>query len=153
MPCHSATTKKLVTVSEDMEMGDAIKILQKEDITSVPVIDEKGVVQGILCLHDLLKNLLPVSVPLEDGGHVDLRVGAAPGVAKRLRNIKSTPVKEIMNRKFCAVHPDTPLWEGVQNLVQHGSPVLVTEAETGKLLGVITQHSVIGELERVGTEE
>ncbi len=152
MPCHSSMIEQLITVSADQEVGEAIEVLRKHQIDAVPVVDEGGRLEGVFSMQVLLKSLLPVSVTTSDALHMDITVAAAPGVAKRLKRVKPLKVSDLMDRKVHVVGPETPLWEGVNLLVHHGAPVLVVDKESGKLLGMIDQRSIIDEMERVQDE-
>jgi len=152
MPCHCAMIEKLITVTTDQSVEEAMDVLKKNDIDAVPVVDKEGRLEGVFSTHILLKNLLPVSLTTGDGLRMDIKVGAAPGVAKRLKKVKPLKVGELMERKFNVVAPETPLWEGVNLLVHNGPPVLVAEKDGGKLLGMILEQSLIDELERVQDE-
>jgi len=47
-------TRDPVTIGSDRQAVDALSIMQRHEITVLPVIDENGKMQGILHLHDLL---------------------------------------------------------------------------------------------------
>ena len=100
-----------------------------------------------------MKNLLPVSVSMSEGFQLDISIKAAPGIAKRLRKVAQLNVGDVMEKKVGAVQPDTPTWEGVNILVQHGAPLMVVEGETGRFAGVITFQSALDELERLKDSE
>ena len=148
MPCYSAIVKKLVTVSPDETVEKALKSLKKSKVSAAPVIDEQGKYQGIFSYKGLLDSLIPVSVAVNDGVNIDMKVAAAPGVAKRLWNTKLLPVQDVMERKALTVHPDEPIWEGVAKLTQHGEPLIVID-EHDKLIGMITSASMIEELDNM----
>ncbi len=152
MPCHAAMIEKLVTVRADQEVGEAIALLRKHRVDALPVVNEDGGLEGIFSTRILLKNLLPVSVTTGDALNMGVTVGAAPGVAKRLKKVKPYKVGELMDRNVNVVTPGTPLWEGVNILVRKGPPVLVIEGQSGKLLGMIDEQSIIDEMERVQDE-
>ncbi len=152
MPCHSSMIEQLITVKADQEVGEAMEVLRKHEIDAVPVVNDAGELEGVLSIQSLLKNLLPVEFTTGDGLQMDIKIGAAPGVAKRLKKIKPLKVGDLMDRKANIVHPETPLWEGVNLLVHKGAPVLVVEREGGKLLGMIVEQSIIDEMERVQDE-
>ncbi len=153
MPCHSATTKNLITASPDQTVEDVLALMKKEDVDAVPVVDEEQKLVGVFSTHVLLKNLLPVSVAMAGGLQVDVAVNAAPGIAKRLKKVGPVKISELMERKLNLVHPETPIWEGVNLLIQHGSPILVVDKETEKLFGMMTLHSVLDELQRIKDSE
>ncbi|MCK5284714.1 MAG: CBS domain-containing protein [Alphaproteobacteria bacterium] len=149
MPCHSAMTKDMVSVSSDQLIEDVLALMKKKNVDAVPVVDEEKKLVGLFSIHVLMKNLLPVSVAMVDGVQIDMSVQAAPGIAKRLRKVSPLPVSELMDRKFNLVYPETPIWEGVNFLIQYGSPLFVVERKTEKLLGVITLPSALDELQRL----
>ncbi|MCB1591729.1 MAG: CBS domain-containing protein [Alphaproteobacteria bacterium] len=146
MPCHAAVEKKLTKLSPDQDVESAIALLKKNKINSAPVVGEDGGLQGLFSFKGLMRNLIPVSVAMTDGIKVDIKVGAAPGVAKRLGRVKPLKVSEIMDKKVMTVSPDDPLWEGVSLLTSHGGPLAVVD-EKNKFLGLITYSSMLTELE------
>ncbi len=154
MPCHAAMIDKFLSVSPDDGVEQTLAAMKKAKTDLAPVVDGAGVTVGSFSLKTLLENLLPVSVNMNDGTSLDVHLGAAPGIAKRLKKISPLKVGDLMNRKFVAVHPDTPLWEGVNVLVQNsGMPILVVEPRSGKALGIITTQSALDELTRLKDSE
>lgn len=150
MPCSSATVQNAPTLKPDQEIGAIIKLFKKHQLEYFPVVDEDGILLGYLSQHMILKNLLPVSfnVPgMGQGGA--MKMGAAPGIAKRLKKIKPLKAEDLMERKFQSIHPETPIWEGVHMLVEHGSPLMVIEEKTGRYMGLINRFSALEELERL----
>lgn len=155
MPCHAAMIDQFITLSPDDEVEKALGVMKKANIDMAPVVDGTGGVIGIFSLKTLLENLLPVSINLKDGTQLSgVTLGAAPGIAKRLKKVFPLKVSDLMERQFTAVYPDTPLWEGVSQLVQNGGrPVFVIEPKSGRPLGVITTQSALDELNRLKDSE
>jgi CBS-domain-containing membrane protein len=151
MPCSAAMIEKVLTALTEDEVESTVAAMKKANIDLVPVVDEKGVAVGAFTYHQLFENLLPVAV--SDGFGGSINIGAAPGVAKRLKKVLPLKVSDLMDRKITAVYPETPLWEGVGLLVQTNAPVLVVEPKSGKLLGVITNQSALDELNRLKDSE
>lgn len=146
MPCHSAIVKKIVTASPDDAVEVVLKSIKKGKVQACAIIDEDGAFLGIFSMKILLKNLLPVSVAMTNGVQIDIKVTAAPGVAKRLANVKTLSVSELMERKPDTVFPDAPIWEGVSVLTNNGSPLAVVDSN-GKFQGFITYDSLVDDLE------
>jgi CBS-domain-containing membrane protein len=153
MPCHAAITDKVIVLRPDMEVEAALKELKKKNLEFAAVVDEDGILLGLFSHQYLMKNLLPVSVAMADGIQLDVTVKAAPGIAKRLRKVYPAKVSEVMDRKIHAVYPQTPIWEGVNALINYGSPVFVVEDDKGKFMGVITSASALDELQRMQESE
>lgn len=153
MPCHAAIAEKTITLAPDHEVEKAIKELQKKKQEAAAVVNKDGEVEGLFSLNIVMKNLLPVSVAMSDGIQLDVTVRAAPGIAKRLRKVYPLPVSDIMERKFNTVGPETPIWEAVNQLVTSSTPLLVTEGENKKYLGLLTAQSAMDELKRLEESE
>ena len=150
MPCHAAIADKALTIKVDSSIEKALKDMKKAKTEFAPVIDADGIIVGLLSYHILMKNLLPVSVNMSDGVQLDVNIPAAPGIAKRLRNVMLLTVDTVMERKnFPIVYPETPTWEGVNMMVQTGMPLTVVEPETQKYIGFISQTSLLDELQRL----
>lgn len=148
MPCYSAIVKKLVTVSPDDSVESVIVVLRKNKISAVPVVDEKGALLGLFSMKILLRNLIPVSIAMSNGVQMDIKVSAAPGVAKRLAKVKPLSVGEVMERKYPSVGPDAQIWEGVSLLTTQGGPLPVVD-DKGKFIGMITYDSIVETLEDI----
>lgn len=155
MPCHSAMVKDVLIVQPDEKVEDILKKLsKKKTMDTVVVLNEDGGIDGYMNMKVLLKNLLPVSVTLQGTvKSADMQIGAAPGIAKRLRKVKPLEVHAIMEREFVTLEPDAPVWVGVQKLVEFGSPIFVVEEKTQKYVGVMNEESAIAELERIQDEQ
>lgn len=153
MPSHAAIAEKFLTVPPDMEVEKALKELKKKKIDFAAVVNDKGVVEGVFSLEVVMKNLLPVSVAMADGIQLDVTVRAAPGIAKRLNKVYPLTVETLMERKFNAVYPETPIWEAVNFLVTGKEDLIVVEGENLKFLGVITAQSAMEELKRLQESE
>ena len=154
MPCHAAVVKKSVTLKEDVTVEKALKEMKKGNAEFAPVLDSDGALIGLFSYVILMKNLLPVSVNMSDGGQLDINIPAAPGIAKRLKNSMLVTVDKMMERKnFPVVYPETPIWEGVNIIAQAGLPLVVVDPETKKFSGLITQSSLLEELQRLQDSE
>jgi len=154
MPCHAAIADKTISIKVDDTVEKSIKALKKAKAEYAAVTDEDGILVGVISFQILMKNLLPVSVVMNDGVQLDVQIKAAPGIAKRLRNVLPITIETIMERKdFPFVYPETPTWEGVNLMVRSGRPVCVVDPESQKYIGLITQSSLLEELQRLQESE
>lgn len=153
MPCHAAMVENPVSVSPDDTIEDVLALMKKKKVGSVAVVNEAQILEGLFSIPILFKNLLPVSVALAGGVQVDVSVQAAPGVAKRLNKVGPLKVSEVMQRKVNTVYPETPTWEGINLLTQHGSPLMVVADEGGQFHGIVTFDSALDEIQRLKDSE
>ncbi|MGH1397712.1 MAG: CBS domain-containing protein [Alphaproteobacteria bacterium] len=154
MPCHAAIVDKHLVLKEDVKVEKALKAIKKAAAAHAAVTDENGTLVGFFSYAILMKNLLPVSVAMADGIQLDVTIPAAPGIAKRLKNVLPLQLSQFIERKnFPVVYPETPLWEGVNLIVQTGLPLCVIEPESQKYIGLITHESAFDELQRLKDSE
>ncbi len=153
MPCKDAMVTKVVTVGPDQSVEEVMDILSKNNIRHVPVVDKNKALVGMFGAHLLLKNLLPVSVAMEDGlQHLDFVIGAAPGMAMRLRKLMPVRVEQVMERNVVVVQPETPTWEALRLLYKYATPLPVVNEQDGRMLGLISEQSAIAELIRTAKD-
>ncbi len=138
-------TKDLVTVSPDMEIIKAARILLEKGINGVPVV-EAGRLVGILCQSDLIAQQKKLPVPslftLLDG-FIPLR--STKQFEKALQKIAATTVSDAMTRDPVAVGPETTVEEIATLMVDrnfHTIPVL----EKGELVGIVGKEDVLRSL-------
>lgn len=152
MPCHTAISPVKITVKPNDYVEDVLGMLHGEHVTHAAVLDDDGTLAGVFSFKTLLGSLIPVSVAMAGGVQLDVNVVAAPGVAKRLNNVKRHPVSEVMDRKPHKVSPDAPIWEGVSLLIRNGGPLCVCD-DNDVFHGFITYSSLITDLENMQTTD
>jgi len=152
MPCKDALVKKVMTVSPDMSVEQALKDMKKSGLFFAPVVDSDGTLVGLFSVSRLLENTLPVSVALASGGAagVNVMVPSAPGMAKRLQKYRGARVSEMMQRQFGVVDPDMSLESAVRLIRETGEPAVVVDGPSGAFQGVVTAESVLEALEKMG---
>ena len=148
MPCHAAKCNKVITVSRGDTVESVMKAMKKAKAENAVVIDEKGLFEGVCSSKTILSSLIPVSIAMADGVQLDIKVTAAPGVAKRYGNIKPLPVEEVMDTKGHTISPDSPIWEGVAHLTKYSEPLAVVD-DKGKYFCLVTYNSMLEHLDSV----
>ncbi len=149
MPCIDAMVDKVVSLTPDQTVEEAMAVLETRQIRTAPVLDENNIFLGMFGYESLLKQMLPVSVRMPSGlERLGFVRGAKPDIARRLRALREKPVTEAMNRDPMVLSPDLSVWEGIRKLAKHGSPLSVVEKDTNRFLGIVTEQSAIAELER-----
>jgi CBS domain-containing protein len=142
----------VITAGPDDTIGDTLTLLGQHGIRAIPIVDAAGTLVGWFNFDVVLANLLPGPITVEHHGledanlRLDYLVDAGDSVANRLKTLSAVKLREVMSSDVPAVHPDTPLWEGIRMLFQHGSPVPVVEESGRRLLGLLSVPSVICEL-------
>src|SRR5581483_2231505 len=104
------TSRDLVTAPVGTTLAEAEQLLHRHRIEKLPVVDENGVLKGLITVKDIQKRIeFPLSTKDQHGR---LRVGAAVGVG-----------------------PDA--YERAQSLIAAGADVIVVETAYGHSRGVM----------------
>jgi CBS domain-containing protein len=135
-------TKEPITVTPDMEIVKAAKILLEKGVNGVPVVDA-GKLVGILCQSDLIaqqkKLPLPSLFTLLDGF---IPLASTKHYEKVLQKIAAVTVADAMTSDPVTVNPDTTIEEIASLMVDknfHTIPVV----EKGKLVGIVGKEDVL----------
>ncbi|TAM10605.1 MAG: CBS domain-containing protein [Nevskiaceae bacterium] len=111
---------KLITFPPDMDVMAAIHTLAKSHITAAPVVDDAGVLVGILSERDVIAI---VGVASEDGSFAG-------------------PVSQFMNPKVKTVEPNTSLMQ-LLALFERQTCRRYPVMASGKLVGMISRSDVL----------
>ncbi len=72
------TSENLVTAPVGTDLDEAVEILHRHRIEKLPLVDDHGVLKGLITVKDIVKRVEKPLSTLDDAGR--LRVGAAVGV-------------------------------------------------------------------------
>jgi CBS domain-containing protein len=136
-------TKEVITVSPDMEITKAAKILLERRINGLPVVDAFGRLVGILCQSDLVVQqkrfpipsvftLLESFIPLTSMKRID----------KEVEKIAALTVKQAMTTDPVTVGPNTDIEEVARLMVDkkyHTLPVV----DGDKVVGIVGKEDVL----------
>jgi CBS domain-containing protein len=156
MFCRHALVPQVITAAPDQTIADALALLEQHGIRALPIVDAANTLLGYFSFDDVLSQLLPGPVTVEHHGlmdanlRLDYLVDTEDLVAKRLGELLPVKLREVMEQDLNVVHPETPLWEGIRQLFQHGSPIPVVDEATGQLLGLLSVQSALCELAKLG---
>ena len=134
--------KELITVSPDMEILEAGRILLEKGINGIPVVDQ-GKLVGIICQSDLIAQ--QKSLPLPSlftflDGFIPLK--STKHFEKALQKIAATTVADAMTQDPITVDPEATIEELATLMVDrnfHTIPVV----EEGRLVGVVGKEDIL----------
>lgn len=136
-------TTDLITVPPDMDISSATKIIFDNRINGVPVVDDSGVLVGILCQSDLITQQKKLPIPtiftFLDGL---IRLTSVKQIKKQVSKIAALTVSEAMTPKPVTVRPDTGL-ESVAALMVDSNFHTLPVVEDSRLVGIIGKEDVL----------
>jgi CBS-domain-containing membrane protein len=144
MKVRDIMTKAVITLTPDMGIVDAARVLMDHHINGAPVLDGNGKLVGILCRDDLISQQKKLPLP----SYFVVLDGVIPlmsprHVEKEMDKIAATTVEHAMTPRPVTVTEDTDIEEVASLMVDrkiHTIPVLDAQ---GKLSGVIGKEDVL----------
>ena len=135
--------KDVITMTPDMEIKDAAKILLEKHINGAPVLDYDGQVVGIICQSDLIAQQKKINMPsvftFLDGF---FSIGSLKHVEAEIKKISAMTVADAMTENPETVSPEASIEEIASLIVDkrfHTIPVVENE----KLVGVIGKEDIL----------
>ena len=139
-------TTDLITLTPDMDIATAGKILLDNRINGAPVMDVSGRLVGILCQSDLIAQQKKLPIPtvftLLDSV---IQLSSKKQIEKQVRKITALTVLDAMTPNPVTVRPDSTLETVAALMVEsnfHTLPVL----DNDHLVGIIGKEDVIRHL-------
>ncbi len=136
-------TTAVITIGPEADITEAVKLLLEKGVNGLPVIDEAGLLVGILCQSDLVRMQKSLPIPslftLLDG-FVPLSSSAL--LEAEVKRIAASKVADAMSTKVVTIAPDMTIDEIAALMVDkkfHTLPV----TDKGLLVGVVGMKDVI----------
>ena len=136
-------TTAVITIGPEADITEAVKLLLEKGVNGLPVIDEAGLLVGILCQSDLVRMQKSLPIPslftLLDG-FVPLSSSAL--LEAEVKRIAASKVADVMSTKVVTIAPDMTIDEIAALMVDrkfHTLPV----TDKGLLVGVVGMKDVI----------
>jgi len=136
-------SREVITLSPDMEISEATRILLDNNINGAPVVDSQGQLVGILCQSDLIAQQKRLPIPslftFLDGL---IPLTSTKQLEKEVRKIAATTVSQAMTSNPVTVSPETGI-EALAGLMVdnnfHTLPVVTGK----KLVGIVGKEDVL----------
>ncbi|MDP9824006.1 CBS domain-containing protein [Nocardioides massiliensis] len=125
-----------VTTRAARSVKAALQLLDENDITSLPVVDEDHRIRGVVSEADLLRDLISPDPRL----HV-------------MRTIEDPPppftfVEDVMSSPAVTVKPDSDLTEAIDLVLTKGMKCLPVVDDDDRVVGVLSRRDVVRVLAR-----
>jgi len=132
-------SKKIKSVSPDMNARKALRLLMRSRTSGLPVLDRRGTVVGVFTEKEVLKAILPSYV--KDVG--DFIYGEdSKAELKKLCRLEKSKVRDVMRKEVPTVSGETSLTE-VSRIMLTRSERRVVVTRGRKAIGVITRSDVV----------
>jgi len=137
-------TKDVLTVKPDMSIRDLADFLVKNNISGVPLVDDKGSIIGIVTENDLIRQNVPLHIPtvvtiLDSFFYLN----SPKHFEEELSHMVAATVKELCTKNVVTVEKETPI-KKIANIMESGKAGhLLPVVEKGKLVGIIGKADLV----------
>lgn len=149
MRTSNRMTVNVVTVSPETEVEFAYRLMKKLDIRNLPVVDQDGVLVGIVTDRDFRQVLIPTWMDKPLSSRLRL-AGDEEQPSKINKESYHAPedvtVAEVMTGDVIAVHPDTDMYEAIGIIYEHKFGALPVVDDERKVVGILTRTDLIAML-------
>jgi len=143
--------KKPITVKENDDLTDVIKLFREKRISGAPVLNDEGELVGIISESDIIKTLtthdedlnLILPSPLD---LIELPLKTAIKIEEFKEDLEKalkTKVKDVMTKDVMVAKPEMTINDAAKLMVEHKIKRLPVVDENGKLIGIITRGDII----------
>ena len=129
-PVREVMTPAPVTVTPMTSLAELQDIFERHDYNALPVVDDQGLLTGMVTKLDLLAAFRPNRRRLTPG----------------LETSPAERVEHIMRRGLVTVGPDDPVVKAVDLMVEQGLnslPVVVRDETGPTLVGIVSRKDVL----------
>lgn len=128
----------LTSISDDTPIKEAVKIMSRQRIVGLPVVDNEQNVIGIITESDVDKACLPEYYKeLQNSSFIP----DFDQFSKQAKKIAHLPVRDFMTAKVYSLEEDTSRTEAA-NLLFRKHLRIVPVVRSGKLVGILTPSSL-----------
>ncbi|QTA38289.1 CBS domain-containing protein [Thermosipho ferrireducens] len=132
--------RDITAVLQDENVGRVLKILSRQEITGIPVVDEDLRVVGFISENDIIRAALPSYFALLQTASF---IPDLNQFVKNLKKLSYKPVADIMSKPAISVKESTPLLHAADLMIRHTLKVLPVIDESERLIGVITRMKIL----------
>lgn len=129
-------TSKPVVLRDQRSVGEAVRVMTREHLKRLPVVDSEGALCGMVSRIDILRALASAA-------------RETPGTPPPVGGAVITPhlVRDIILRDRLTVDPGTTLRTAVGQLACTEDDDLIVVDGDGHLLGLVTEEAILGAIE------
>lgn len=136
-------TRTVHSVTSDTDVEELARLFVTKGVSAMPVLDDKGRLQGIVTETDLVEQDKPLHVPtVVSIFDWVLYLESEKNFREEVEKITARKVGEICTREVVTCSPDTPVSE-IAALMIEKKAHLIPVVEDKKVVGVVARLDII----------
>lgn len=136
-------TTEVITVKTDTSLKELARILYENHINGVPVVDDDGLLIGIICESDLIRKdkklHIPTVVTIFDAV---LYLESPKKMEKEIQRVNATTVEDLYTKEVLTVDEKTPIDE-IATLMTQKKIYTIPVMDGDRLVGIIGKADLI----------
>lgn len=140
MKVKEIMTKEIKSVSPDASARQALDLLQKMQISGLPVINEEGQLVGMFTEKDILSYALPSYIE---------RVGSfvyeenPKAIRRKFAGLDGIKVSQLMRKEVVSVNEETTLCEAARLMLTQKARRLPVLDKSARVVGIVSRGDVL----------
>lgn len=143
MVVKNIMSKDVITIKNTVTYYEAAKTLYDNKVSGAPIVDDKGILVGIITEKDLFKVLYPFYKSYYE--NPELYVDAEERESKA-SEIKDDSIEKFFSREITTVAPDTLIMQAGAKLIAKSIHRMPVVDEKGKIVGIISRGDIFREV-------
>ncbi|MBW1704945.1 MAG: CBS domain-containing protein [Deltaproteobacteria bacterium] len=136
-------TTEVITVKKETNLKDLAGLLYRNHINGVPVVDDDGLLIGIICESDLIRKNkklhIPTVVAIFDWV---LYLESPKKIEKEIQRISATTVEDLYIKEVVMVDEKTPVDE-IATIMEEKKVYTIPVMDGNRLVGIVGQADLI----------
>ena len=136
-------TTEVLTVKKETSLKELANILYKHHINGVPVVDDNGLLIGIICESDLIRKdkklHIPTVVTLFDAV---IYLESPKNIEKEFQRVSATTVEDLYTRKPVTVDEKTPIDE-IATIMTQKKIYTIPVMDGDRIVGIIGKADLL----------
>ena len=145
MKVSEIMTRDVMTVPQDMTVGDAARLLFKKEISGLPVVDGQNRLVGMITEKEIISMALPKFA--EELGDFDVVLSEEP-FQKKITEADKVRVKDIMRKEVLCVPEDISAAEVARLMIAKKARRIPVLDKDKKIIGIIARADIVKEIAR-----
>ncbi|SHH45928.1 CBS domain-containing protein [Thermosipho atlanticus DSM 15807] len=137
--------RDITAILEDETVSRVLKILSRQKVTGVPVVNEDYKVVGFISENDIIRAALPSYFSLLQSASF---IPDLNQFVRNLKKISNKPVSGIMTKPAIVIKESTPLLHAADLMIRHSLKILPVVDDEERLIGVITRMKILDAVSR-----
>jgi len=140
MKVKEIMVKDVTSISPETGVDEALDLLQKMQISGLPVIDENGKLVGMFTEKDILSYILPSYI--EKVGRFIYEENPK-STKKKFMELSKIKVRQLMRRDVVTATEDTTLCEVARVMLTQKARRIPVVDKSGKVVGIVARCDIL----------